>query len=152
MKPTQTKHPMQMKPLNVAFRSLACAAVMFGSLAIFTPLHAQEGGAPAPGQSKVVVHKKSLLDIWHEGGGVMYPLALCSTALVWLTVDLWMRTGTNKMAPPAFIQQMQDLFRAGDYVGAYQFAKNNSSPATDVSRIALSYLGDGQDSDGICPL
>jgi len=94
----------------------------------------------------VVVHKKSLLDIWHEGGWVMYPLALCSTALVWLTVDLWMRTGVTKMAPPAYVQQLQDLFRSGDYVGAYQFAKNNPAPATDVSRIALSYLGDGQEA------
>lgn len=142
----QSKHSMQLKSLTNVARSFACAAVLFGSLAIFTPVHAQEGGAPAPGQTKVTVHKKSLLDIWHEGGWVMYPLAACSTALVWLTVDLWMRTSVNKMAPAAFIQQMQDLFRGGDYVGAYQFAKNNPSPATDVSRVALSFLGDGQES------
>lgn len=141
----QSKHSMQLKSLTNVARSFACAAVLFGSLAIFTPVHAEEG-APAPGQTKVVVHKKSLLDIWHEGGWVMYPLALCSTALVWLTVDLWMRTGVTKMAPPAYVQQLQDLFRSGDYVGAYQFAKNNPAPATDVSRIALSYLGDGQEA------
>lgn len=141
----QSKHSMQLKSLTNVARSFACAAVLFGSLAIFTPVHAEEG-APAPGQTKVVVHKKSLLDIWHEGGWVMYPLALCSTALVWLTVDLWMRTGVTKMAPPAYVQQLQDLFRSGDYVGAYQFAKNNPAPATDVSRVALSYIGDGQDA------
>ena len=142
----QSKHSMQFKSLTNVARSFACAAVLFGSLAVFTPVHAQEGGAPAPGQTKVTVHKKSLLDIWHEGGWVMYPLAACSTALVWLTVDLWMRTSVTKMAPPAFIQQLQDLFRGGDYVGAYQFAKNNPAPATDVSRVALSFLGDGQES------
>ena len=38
----------------------------------------------------------------------------------------------------------RDLFRLGDYVGAYQFCKNNPSPFCDVSRVALSFLGDGQ--------
>lgn len=145
MKPTTSKSPMHIKPVQAACRSLACAAVLFGSLAIVAPVNAEEA-APAPGQTKVITHKKSLLDVWHEGGWVMYPLAACSTALVWLTVDLWMRTSIGKMAPTAFIQQMQDLFRGGDYVGAYQFAKNNPSCATDVSRVALSFLGDGQES------
>lgn len=147
MKPTQSLTSMKLQPVKALFRASMCAAVMAGSLAIFTPVNAQEpAGELKPGETKVVHHKKSLLDIWHEGGWVMYPLAACSTALVWLTVDLWMRTSLKKMAPPASVQQVQDLFRSGDYVGAYQFAKNNPSPAMDVSRVALSFLGDGQES------
>ena len=84
--------------------------------------------------------------IFIKGGWVMYPLTLCSIVLVWLTVDLWMKTAANKVAPPAFVEQLQDLFRAGDYVGAYQFAKNNPSISTDAARVALSFIGDGQDS------
>ena len=146
MKPTQSKPSMQIQPVKALFRASLCAAVMFGSLAIFTPVHAQAPGEPKPGEVIKTEHKQSMLDIWHEGGWVMYPLAFCSTALVWLTVDLWMRTSLKKMAPPASVQQMQDLFRSGDYVGAYQFAKNNPSPAMDVSRVTLSYLGDGQEA------
>jgi biopolymer transport protein ExbB len=76
----------------------------------------------------------------------MYPLLVCSIAMVWLTVDTWGRTGVKKVAPPAQVAQMQDLFRSGDYVGAYQFAKNNNSPFCDVSRVCLSFAGDGEEA------
>ena len=75
----------------------------------------------------------------------MIPLGICSTALIWLSVDLWMRTGISKLAPSAMLTQIQDLFRAGDYVGAYQFCKNNPAPISEISRVALSFIGDGQD-------
>ncbi|MBK8094810.1 MAG: hypothetical protein IPK32_23300 [Verrucomicrobiaceae bacterium] len=74
------------------------------------------------------------------------PLLICSIVMVWLTVDLWGRTGAKKVAPPAQVAQMQDLFRGGDYVGAYQFAKSNASPFSDVSRVCLSFAGDGHDA------
>ncbi|MBK8093130.1 MAG: hypothetical protein IPK32_14365 [Verrucomicrobiaceae bacterium] len=70
----------------------------------------------------------SLITLFVQGGWVMYPLLICSIVMVWLTVDLWGRTGAKKVAPPAQVAQMQDLFRGGDYVGAYQFAKSNASP------------------------
>ncbi len=148
MKPTPLTKPMHSRPLQVIVRAALCAVVLAGSLAIVSPVRAQEPNAEGlkPGESKTVTQSKTLMEVWHEGGWVMYPLALCSVGLVYLSVDLWMRTGIGKMAPAAYIQQLQDLFRSGDYVGAYQFAKNNPSPATDVSRVALSYLGDGQDA------
>jgi biopolymer transport protein ExbB len=137
---------MQMTTKQKLSRAGATAALAFGIFAFTAPLVAQEPAAPAPGETVKTQKHKSMLEIWHEGGWVMYPLGLCSVALVWLTVDLWMRTSPKKMAPPDHMQQLQDLFRAGDYVGAYQFAKNNPSPACDVSRLALSFLGDGHDA------
>lgn len=120
--------------------------MLFGNLAIFTPVHAQEA-APAAGEAAAPTKiEKDLMDYIHEGGWVMYPIGLCSVALIWLTVDLWMRTGFKKMAPVGQVSQVQDLFRAGDYVGAYQFCKNNNSPFCDVSRVALSFVGDGEDA------
>ncbi len=98
-----------------------------------------EGAAP-------VVHSKTLMELFHEGGWVMYPLTLCSVALIWLTVDLWLRTNLKKMAPPAHLAQVQDLFRIGDYVGAYQFCKNNESYFSDVTRVTLSFAGEGHDA------
>lgn len=127
------------------------AALALGFLAIVAPLVAQEPAADLkPGETKVEVQQKSLLDIWHHGGWVMYPLALSSMIMVWLSIDIWMRTNAKSMTPPAQLQQIQDLFRAGDYVGAYQFAKANPSPAMDVSRQALSFLGDGQEAVDYC--
>jgi biopolymer transport protein ExbB len=127
------------------------AVVLLGSIFVFIPgASAQDAAAPeaAGGEaaSAAQVHKHSLWDRFKEGGWVMYPITACSIALIWLTTDLWMRTSFKKMAVPSSVAQVQDLFRAGDYVGAYQFSKNNPAPFTDVTRVALSYLGDGQDA------
>jgi biopolymer transport protein ExbB len=126
-------------------RAAACAMMLAGNLIIVAPIHGQEPAAAAGAEApKVVEH--TIMSRFHEGGWVMYPITACSIALVWLTVDLWMRTGLKKMAPPAQVAQLQDLFRSGDYVGAYQFAKNNNSPFSDVSRVALSFVGDGEEA------
>ena len=147
MKSKQTKHSMHSYSIKELFRTALLALVLFGSIAVFAPsARAEDAAAPAAGETKVIKHEQRWIDKWHEGGWVMYPLAACSIIMVWLTVDLWMRTGLSKMAPAPFIQQMQDLFRAGDYVGAYQFAKNNPAPFTDAARVTLSYIGDGQEA------
>ncbi len=104
---------------------------------------AQEAAAPA---AEAHPEGDSLITLFVQGGWVMYPLLVCSIAMVWLTVDTWGRTGVKKVAPPAQVAQMQDLFRSGDYVGAYQFAKNNNSPFCDVSRVCLSFAGDGEEA------
>jgi biopolymer transport protein ExbB len=104
---------------------------------------AQEAAAPA---AEAHPEGDTLITLFHQGGWVMYPLLICSIAMVWLTVDTWGRTGVKKVAPPAQVAQMQDLFRSGDYVGAYQFAKNNNSPFCDVSRVCLSFAGDGEEA------
>ncbi len=134
--------------INNVFRVAACAMMLAGNLAVVAPVLAQEGAAPAAGGEAAAPVKveHTLMDRFHEGGWVMYPITACSVALIWLTVDLWMRTGLKKMAPQGHVAQLQDLFRAGDYVGAYQFAKANNSPFCDVSRVALSFVGDGEEA------
>jgi len=130
-------------------RVSACALLLAGNLLVVAPMHAQEGAPPAAEGAEAaapVVHQHTLMDRFVEGGWVMYPLTFCSIALVWLTVDLWMRTNLKSMAPPAHVAQVQDLFRAGDYVGAYQFCKNSNSYFADVSRSGLSFVGEGQNA------
>ena len=39
---------------------------------------------------------------------------------------------------------MKELFRQGDYVGAYKYCKENSSPLTNVLRVGVGLLGDGK--------
>lgn len=137
---------MQTTPAKAFLRAGACAALMIGGLLFVSPAFGEEANGPKPGETKVETQNESLLQIWQNGGVVMYPLGFCSIMLIWLSMDVLMRTNAKKMAPPAYMQQMQDLFRAGDYVGAYQFAKNNPSTATDVARVTLSYVGDGQEA------
>jgi biopolymer transport protein ExbB len=120
-------------------RILICAMLVGGGAMLL----AQETTAPAgetPAEPKTWIHKFEL------GGWVMYPCVGFSVLTVWLSVDLWMRTGKNRLAPAAQVNGVKDLFRMGDYVGAYQFAKAGSSAFSDTTRVSLSYLGDGQEA------
>ena len=127
-------------------RRLSLLAVLL-TMATTVPLALAQEPAPAgEGTEEVVHHKKTMIEVFKEGGWVMYPLTVCSIALIWLTVDLWMRTNIKRMAPPAQLAQVQDLFRIGDYVGAYQFCKNNESYFCNVSRVTLSFAGEGHEA------
>jgi biopolymer transport protein ExbB len=122
-------------------RLLLCAMLLGSGTAVFGQAAAPEG-PPATG-----LHgQKTWIDKFKLGGWVMYPCVGFSVLTVWLSVDLWLRSGKKKLAPPAHINGVKDLFRMGDYVGAYQFAKGNPSAFSDVTRVSLSYLGDGQEA------
>lgn len=128
-------------------RLSASVLLLGGNVLFLATLHAQESAGDGDGTEVApVIQNHTLLDTFNEGGWVMYPLLLCSVALVWLTVDLWMRTALKNMAPPTQVRQVQDLFRAGDYVGAYQFCRSNSSYFSNVSRVGLSFVGEGQEA------
>ncbi len=92
------------------------------------------------------VKKESILDIYKEGGWVMHILLVCSIAMVWLIIDIWMRTAGKKMTPPEDVSISQELFRAGDYVAAYQAMKGSFSPFAEVMRAGLGSVGYGKDA------
>jgi len=87
---------------------------------------------------------KSLWQQISEGGWVMVPIGLCSVLTLYFIVDGVMRTAPKKVMPPESVAELQNLFRAGDYVGAYNFCKASPSPFTNVARMAVSLIGDGK--------
>ncbi|MES2437870.1 MAG: MotA/TolQ/ExbB proton channel family protein [Verrucomicrobiota bacterium] len=97
--------------------------------------------AAAPG-----VTKKTLIDTYLEGGWVMHLLLVCSIAMVWLIIDIWLRTNRPKMTPTEDVTLAQELFRAGDYLGAYQAMKASFSPFAEVVRAGLGSVGYGKDA------
>ena len=144
--PTFQSKTMNSKLLQKTLKQIVLLIVIAGSLAAVPAALAQAADDAADAPAEKVVHTKTMMEIFREGGWVMYPLTFCSIALIWLTVDLWMRTNVKRMAPPEQLAQMQDLFRIGDYVGAYQFCKANESYFSDVSRVTLSFAGEGHDA------
>lgn len=90
--------------------------------------------------------KKTLISTYIEGGWVMHLLLACSIAMVWLIIDIWMRTNRSKMTPTEDVSTAQDLFRAGDYLGAYQAMKASFSPFAEVVRAGLGSVGYGKDA------
>ncbi len=92
------------------------------------------------------VVKKTFIDVLADGGWCMYPIGAFSVATVWLIIDIWMRTNSQKMVPPGDISIAQQAFLAGDYIGAYQAMKDANSPFANVVRAALSSVGYGKDA------
>ena len=105
-----------------------------------------QADAPVPGAAPAApaVEKKTLLERIREGGWVMIPIGACSILTVYLIGDGYTRTNPKRVAPPEQINQVKELFRHGDYVGAYNFCKANPSAVTNVLRTGVSYLGDGK--------
>ena len=99
------------------------------------------GSAAKPG-----VTEKTLIDTYFEGGWVMHLLLLFSIGMVWLIIDIWMRTNSKKMMPQEDVTIAQDLFRSGDYVGAYQAMKASFSPFAEVMRAGLGSVGYGKEA------
>jgi biopolymer transport protein ExbB len=133
-------------------RTLVLLVVIVMILAGLTRLPAQDA-TPAPpstpdtttpAASPAPAATKSLWQQITEGGWVMIPIGACSIATVYLIVDGIIRTGRKKLAPPGHEKRIQDLFQQGDYVGAYQYCKNNRSALTNVLRVGISLLGEGK--------
>lgn len=107
---------------------------------------AQEAQASPAGEGAKAegVKHKTLFEQIKEGGWVMVPIAACSIATVYLIGDGVIRTGRKKILPPEQEVAIKDLFRQGDYVGAYEYCKANPSALANVVRVGVSLLGDGK--------
>lgn len=108
-------------------------------------LRAQEK-TPAVVTAEETTH--STTTMWEDlksGGPVMILIGLCSVATMYLIVDGWMRVTSPKKAIPApQVEALRELFRAGDYVGAYNFCKSTPSALTNVCRAGLTMVGEGK--------
>jgi biopolymer transport protein ExbB len=130
---------MPQKILQLAILSLL-SLVLFAAPAAL----AQSPAPAAAGVHGDGVQSKTLLHQIREGGWVMIPIGLCSIATIYLIGDGVLRTSRKRVAPPAHEQSVKALFRQGDYVGAYNFCKENPSPLCNVLRVGISLLGDGK--------
>jgi biopolymer transport protein ExbB len=124
--------------LDCPARLLAAAATL---LLFATPVLAQEA---SPGPPPAGAQSKTLWQQIQEGGWVMFPIALCSIATLYLIGDGVIRTSRKKTAPPGQEESLQTLFRQGDYVGAHNYCKTNPSPLTNVLRVGIGLLGEGK--------
>jgi biopolymer transport protein ExbB len=120
--------------MKMNLRNTSFSAVLLGLMTIAATAQEAAGG----------VHKKTLMDLFHEGGWVMYPITLCSVAMIWFIVDGYIRTSAGKLYPVDHVTQLRELFKKGDYVGAYAFAKTAGSPIADVVRAGVAFTPDGK--------
>jgi biopolymer transport protein ExbB len=120
--------------MKMNLRNTSFSAVLLGLMTIAASAQEAAGG----------VHKKTLMDLFIEGGWVMYPITACSVAMIWFIVDGYIRTSAGKLYPVDHVTQLRELFKKGDYVGAYAFAKTAGSPLADVVRAGVAFTPDGK--------
>lgn len=90
------------------------------------------------------LEEKTLLDIFAEGGWVMYPILLCSVAMIWFIVDGWIRSSPLKLYPSLHVNQLRELFKRGDYPSAHAFTKSAPSAFNNVVRTGLTFVAEGK--------
>jgi len=100
--------------------------------------------ADPAGNTPPGIHQKTLWEQIKEGGWVMIPIGICSVLTVYLIGDGVLRTSRKRISPPQNVEAVKNLFRAGDYVGAYTYCRDNPSPITNVLRVGIGLLGEGK--------
>jgi len=125
-------------------RHIYLCIVFLGGLSLASIALAQST-TPAASPGAPPVETKTLFTQIQEGGIIMFPIGLCSILTVYLIGDGTLRTGKNRVSPPQHETALKDLFRQGDYVGAYNYCKANPSPMTNVLRLGISLLGEGKE-------
>ena len=125
-------------------RHIYLCIVFLGGLSLASIALAQST-TPAASPGAPPVETKTLFTQIQEGGIIMFPIGLCSILTVYLIGDGTLRTGKNRVSPPQHETALKDLFRQGDYVGAYNYCKANPSPLTNVLRLGISLLGEGKE-------
>lgn len=128
-----------MKKSSLLF-SAVCTVLLLGAATVLA-----QAPAASPAAAEGAVHTKSLLEQIIEGGWVMIPIAICSMLTVYFIGDGMSRTSFKRIAPPQHIDALKNLFRGGDYVGAYNYCKSNPSALTNVLRVGVSLLGEGKE-------
>jgi len=85
---------------------------------------------------KTLLQELNLPAIWF--------LLACSLVVVWLVVDLYLKSGHKRLLPTADLEVIRGHFRRGDYQGAMDFCCAHAGPLCDAVGAALKYGPGGQ--------
>lgn len=109
---------------------------------------AQEAAAAtgAAGEAAAAPPKdKTFLDIFREGGVVMYFLALASILVMTFTVEGFFKLSMRRLAPPALLARLRESISSGNYQEAWTICQANRCFVSSVVGRALERIGRGKD-------
>lgn len=75
---------------------------------------------------------------------MLVPIALCLLGTIFLITNGAARTSRPRIGPLGHEQTMKALFRQNDYAGADAFCRANPSSLSNVLRVGLGLIGEGQ--------
>src|SRR5207248_2833945 len=86
---------------------------------------------------------KSMLAIFHEGGPLMYPIALCSFALLVFVFERFIALRRGRVIPRPFVRRFLEQLREGqlDREKALKLCEGNRSPVAQVFAAAVKKWG-----------
>ncbi len=116
-----------------AARSLTRLTLLF--LASPLALFAQEAAVAE-------VHSKTLLQ--ELSAPAIIPLWFCSALIVYLVIDLYLKTARKQALPPEVIENMKTMFRQGDYHTAYNWTEANPGTVANVVHAGLRHSNGGK--------
>jgi biopolymer transport protein ExbB len=88
------------------------------------------------------VVRKSLLE--ELSAPAILPLWFCSALIVYLVIDLYMKTTSKQFVSPAAVEALRAFFRAGDYHGAYAWTRANPGILANVVHAGLKHAPSGK--------
>lgn len=86
---------------------------------------------------------KSLLSVFHDGGWMMYPIALCSFGLMVFTFERWVALRRSRVVPRPFVTRVLEQLQQQliDRDEAIELCEKNGSPMSRVLMGALRRYG-----------
>ena len=108
-------------------------------LAVLAPasLLAQAASAAAP-----QIHKVSLLE--ELASPFILPLWACSALIVYLVIDLYLKSGAKQFLPATDLETARGYFRAGDYRGAYAWGASAKGAIPALVHAGLKHAPEGK--------
>lgn len=100
-------------------------------------LLAQAGASAAP-----ALKKTSLLE--ELSSPFILPLWFCSALIVYLVIDLHLKSGRKQFIPDVDLDAVRACFRAGDYHGAYAWSSARKGAVAALVHAGLKHAPDGQ--------
>jgi biopolymer transport protein ExbB len=120
---------------NLIPRFPVVAALVFAG-GIIMPIFAQDTPAPDPAAG-VVAQDVSALDLYHQGGGFMHVLLLCSIGTIAVAVYCFVQISKSKMAPQSLVNQVNAAMASRDVGSAYSACSSHPSSYGRVMSGAL---------------
>ena len=115
------------------FNLIAGIAFLIAAVALVA-----QGQAVGPGEAQATT--KSLLDYWRVGGFAMYPIGLCSVAVVGLSIYCAILYKTSKMTQPQLVPIIGESLEALDIEKAKSICSSAPGVLTNVLAAGLSRI------------
>ncbi len=104
-----------------------------------TPLALMAQAAAAPAQT---VKSVSLLQ--ELSSPFILPLWFCSALIVYLVIDIYLKSAAKQFIPAADLDAVRTFFRAGDYHGAYAWTAENKGSVATVVHAGIKHSNEGK--------